>query len=262
MLRFPLELRFRNFALTRQIVVTDASGSEVCFVKQKAFKLKESVALFRDSSQNVPLGSIEANRVIDWSARYTFTDANGRPFGAVGRRGMKSLFRAHYDIFSDSKSDNVSMSIQEESVAVRIFDSILSQIPILGMFSGYFLHPTYAIRKADGTLVARLRKRAAFLEGRFTLEKEGELSLPGLFYEAYEPMARKVLETHLRELGEIHGCDAVLFIHRTGWVPVGEASLHIRVLSSHRVEALRYLADSIDRLKLDVPIWKQVEPSA
>lgn len=176
MLRFPLELRFRNFALTRQIVVTDATGGEVCFVKQKAFRLKESVALYRDSSQQTPLGSIEANKVIDWSARYTFTDASGRPFGAVGRRGMRSLLRAHYDIFTDSTSDAVAMTIQEESVMVRLLDGFVSQIPVVAMFSGYFLHPTYAVRRADGTLVARLRKRAALLEGRFTLEKEGDLS--------------------------------------------------------------------------------------
>jgi molybdopterin synthase catalytic subunit len=90
-------------------------------------------------------------------------------------------------------------------------------------------------------------------------EIEGDRALDGLFYEAYEAMARKVLEKHLRELGEIHGCEAVHFIHRLGWVPVGEASLYIRVLSSHRGEALRFLADSIDRLKLDVPIWKIVK---
>lgn len=176
MLRFPLELRFRNFALTRQIVVTDAAGGEVCFVKQKAFRLKESVALYRDSSQQIPLGSIDANKVIDWSARYTFSDAQGRPFGAVGRRGMRSMLRAHYDIFADSTSNTVAMTIQEESVMVRMLDGLVSEIPVVGLFSGYFLHPTYAVRRADGTLVARLHKRAALLEGRFTLTKEGDLS--------------------------------------------------------------------------------------
>lgn len=88
-------------------------------------------------------------------------------------------------------------------------------------------------------------------------ELENGQALEGLFYEVYETMARKVLERHLIELGEIHGCAAVNFIHRTGWVPVGEASLYISVASSHRAEALRFLADSIDRLKLDVPIWKR-----
>ncbi len=90
-------------------------------------------------------------------------------------------------------------------------------------------------------------------------ETEGELALEGLFYEAYEEMARQVLERHLRELGEVHRCEEVEFIHRLGWVPVGAASLYIRVLSAHRGEGLRFLADSISRLKLDVPIWKRVE---
>ncbi len=89
-------------------------------------------------------------------------------------------------------------------------------------------------------------------------EMEGDDALAGLGYEAYEDMARKILERHLQELGKLHGCTAVEFIHRLGWVPVGEASLYIRVLSSHRAEGLRFLADSIDRLKEDVPIWKKV----
>lgn len=89
-------------------------------------------------------------------------------------------------------------------------------------------------------------------------EIEGERALAGLDYEAYEPMARTVLAGHFRELGEMYGCAAVCFIHRLGWVPVGESSLYVRVLSAHRGEALRFLADAIDRLKLDVPIWKRV----
>lgn len=89
-------------------------------------------------------------------------------------------------------------------------------------------------------------------------EMEGESLLDGLFYEAYEEMARNVLKAHLRELGGIHGCTGVEFIHRLGWVPVGDASLYIRVLSSHRAEGLRFLTASIDRLKQDVPIWKRV----
>jgi molybdopterin synthase catalytic subunit len=87
-------------------------------------------------------------------------------------------------------------------------------------------------------------------------EREGERDLAGLHYEAYEPMARRRLEAHLGELGKMHGCTSVLFIHRLGWVPVGEASLYIRVLSAHRGEALALLAAAVDRLKQDVPIWK------
>jgi len=89
-------------------------------------------------------------------------------------------------------------------------------------------------------------------------ELEGEKALSGLFDEAYEGMARTLLERHFAELARLHPCDEVLFVHRLGWVPVGEASLYVRVLSAHRGEGLRFVADAIDRLKKDVPIWKRV----
>jgi molybdopterin synthase catalytic subunit len=48
----------------------------------------------------------------------------------------------------------------------------------------------------------------------------------------------------------------VTWIHRLGWVPVGEASLFLRVQSAHRAEALNFCALAIDAMKRDVPIWK------
>ena len=90
-------------------------------------------------------------------------------------------------------------------------------------------------------------------------ELENGKALQGLQYEAYETMARRLLEKHFAELAEMYPCASVHFIHRLGWVPVGEASLYIRVLSAHRGEGLSFLAEAVNRLKLDVPIWKQVK---
>ncbi len=87
-------------------------------------------------------------------------------------------------------------------------------------------------------------------------EMEEGKALAGLFYEAHGPMARRVLERHFLELHAGYPVVAVLFIHRLGWVPVGEASLFMRVLSSHRAEGLAFLAEAVIRLKQDVPIWK------
>ena len=91
-------------------------------------------------------------------------------------------------------------------------------------------------------------------------EKERGAALTGLFYEAHEPMARKRLEYHFAELQKKHAVVAVMFMHRLGWVPVGEASLFIRVLSSHRAEGLLHLSELVIRLKQDVPIWKLLMP--
>ena len=88
-------------------------------------------------------------------------------------------------------------------------------------------------------------------------EIEGDRALAGLHYEAYEPMARLHLERIFAELNREHPCAAVVFIHRLGWVPVGETSLFLRVLAAHRGEALRLCGAAIDRMKADVPIWKR-----
>jgi molybdopterin synthase catalytic subunit len=89
-------------------------------------------------------------------------------------------------------------------------------------------------------------------------ETERDRQLAGLQYEAYESMARRHLARIFGEIGATHPCAAVVFIHRLGWVPVGEASLFVRVISAHRGEALRFVAEAIDRMKQDVPIWKRV----
>jgi molybdopterin synthase catalytic subunit len=87
-------------------------------------------------------------------------------------------------------------------------------------------------------------------------ETEGEHALTGLHYEAYEPMARRRLERHCAELATLHACHSLLFIHRLGWVPVGEPSLYIRIFAKHRGPALKMCAELIERLKDDVPVWK------
>ena len=55
-------------------------------------------------------------------------------------------------------------------------DALLSEIPILGMFSGYFFHPTYLVTRGDGSPVMRMTKQPAFFEGKFLVEKLGNLS--------------------------------------------------------------------------------------
>jgi|ERR1039458_2780329 molybdopterin synthase catalytic subunit len=87
-------------------------------------------------------------------------------------------------------------------------------------------------------------------------ELENGKKIPGLLYEAYEPMAKTTLEKIFHELANKHPCEEILFIHRLDFVPVGETSLFIRILSRHRQTALALMAKLIDRLKADVPVWK------
>jgi hypothetical protein len=88
--------------------------------------------------------------------------------GSVKRHGMKSFWRAHYEIMEGAMP---VMTIREENPWIRVLDSLLTEIPLVGMFSGYVFHPTYLVARADGTGVLRARKRPAFFEGKFRIEQ-------------------------------------------------------------------------------------------
>jgi uncharacterized protein YxjI len=167
-MNYPLTFRFKLIALSSQIYVEDASGQQICYVKQKLLRFREKVEVFTNDSQAQLMATIEADRIIDWSARYTFRDAHGNELGAVGRRGMKSLWRSHYEVFAPGSSD-ISFLIREENPGAKLMDGFIGQIPVLGMFSGYMFHPRYLASRPDGTPVFRLTKQSAFWEGRFEL---------------------------------------------------------------------------------------------
>ncbi len=167
-MNYPLNLSFKLLALASQIYIRDANGQLIGYVKQKLFKLKEDINIFADEQQTQHLFNIKADRVIDFSARYNFTDAQGRGLGSIKRKGMRSIFKAHYLIFDENESQ--IMEVHEESGWVKVFDALLGEVPILGMFTGYFFNPSYMVTRMDGSQVARLKKQPAFMEGIFSLE--------------------------------------------------------------------------------------------
>ncbi|MFL6537516.1 MAG: molybdenum cofactor biosynthesis protein MoaE [Chthoniobacterales bacterium] len=91
-------------------------------------------------------------------------------------------------------------------------------------------------------------------------EEKGE-QIAGLEYEAYQPMAERQIEQIIRALLDQFPCRAVDVVHRIGFIAVGESSIVVRVASPHRQEAIAFLAEFMNRLKEDVPIWKKPSPS-
>ena len=168
-MQYPLNLSFKIITLIPQIYITDAAGMPVLYTRQKLLKLKEEVTIFADSEQNRPLYKINADRILDWSARYHFTDLGGNELGSVKRSGMKSLWKAHYAIY---EGPSPIMTIREDNPLVKVLDGILQGIPILGMLSGYVLHPIYNVTDdRNGRVVMQLKKQPSFFEGKFSIEK-------------------------------------------------------------------------------------------
>ena len=172
-MQYPLELTFKFWALAPQISIVDSQGNLVFYVQQKLFKLKEAITIFADVERTRPLYYIKADRIIDFSARYNFTDSNGKEIGAVKRRGLRSLWRARYDIFD---GENSNLNIQEKNPWIKVADALFAEIPVLGMFTGYVFNPVYLVSRADGTVVMRLEKIPSFLSRKFTIKPVDQLS--------------------------------------------------------------------------------------
>jgi hypothetical protein len=87
---------------------------------------------------------------------------------------MRSLWKANYEIYD--ATDRQVMAINEENGWIKVVDSLIGELPVIGIFTGYFFNPSYLVTRTNNAPVARLVKQPAFLEGKFQMTKLAELS--------------------------------------------------------------------------------------
>ncbi len=167
MYNYPLTLSFKIIAFNPQVKITDASGQTVLYVKQKALAFKEDIKIFADEAQQKQLLQMKANKIIDFSAQYNISRPDGMAVGAVKRQGMRSLWKAAYNIV-DAGGADIGL-IHEENPWIKVLDALVSDIPFVGMF----INPAYLV-DARGKTALYLKKQPAMLEGKFILEKRGD----------------------------------------------------------------------------------------
>lgn len=170
-MKYPLTLKFK-WALAPQIAITDSSGDLVFFVRQKLFKLKEAIGIFADEKRTQLQYEIKADRIIDFSACYNFFDTTSQNIGSVRRRGWRSIWKCHYEIF---QGEEMAFVISEKNPWVKVIDSLFAEIPIVGLFTGYVFNPIYLVTRADDSIVMRLEKQPAFFSRIFTIKQVNQL---------------------------------------------------------------------------------------
>lgn len=171
-LQFPLSLNFKISTLSNDFTAKDANGNTVAYVKQKMFKFVEDVSVFNDDSKSQLNYKINANKWLDFSASYNFTNSAGAELGKVARKGWASIWKARYEIYDEKQQQD--LLIQEENPWVKVFDTLLCEIPFLGLISGYFFHPSYIVSRPNGTQVVRLKKESSFFGRKFSVHKLSE----------------------------------------------------------------------------------------
>jgi hypothetical protein len=96
---------------------------------------------------------------------------------------QQTLWSAKYDLFvgvASLKENRLAattpmMTIQEDDPWIKVFDALFSEIPILGMFTGYVFNPSYTLARSSGMNVMKLSKIPGFLSRNFTIQKVDSL---------------------------------------------------------------------------------------
>jgi hypothetical protein len=116
---------------------------------------------------------MKANKIIDIGATYAISDADGRSIGALRQRGLRTFWKATYDIIDDAGS--AIGIVHEQNPWVKVIDGLIGEIPLVGFVIQQWINPTYLIDGVEGTTYLRLRKRPSLIERRFLLEQESPL---------------------------------------------------------------------------------------
>lgn len=93
-------------------------------------------------------------------------------------------------------------------------------------------------------------------EGRVRNHHEGR-QVSHLSYEAYEPMAVKVIQEILDRSIPMFGIRQAGVIHRLGSLEIGDIAVAVVTASPHRKEAFLACSWIMDELKHTAPIWKK-----
>jgi len=82
-------------------------------------------------------------------------------------------------------------------------------------------------------------------------------SVTALEYEAYVPMAEKLMREIADQIAHEFPINRLAMVHRVGRMNVGELVVVVSAGAAHRDAAFSAARAGIDRLKKTVPIWKK-----
>jgi hypothetical protein len=139
-----------------EIYVNDpASGTEVGYIKMKAWKMREDIRLFTDRSMQHEILQVHARNIINFGATFDVLAGNPpTPQLSLKRRGFKSAFvRDHWDLLDNN--GNVFGDVQETSSNLALMRRWIEFLPF-GEIAGVvfaFVPQTYTINvlQPDGS---------------------------------------------------------------------------------------------------------------
>jgi hypothetical protein len=131
--------------------MTNLGGSQdLGIVQMKAFRLRNNITLFGDSSQQQPIINIKARQVIALNYIFDVADAaTGQQIFSLERKGLRSAFvRDHWRLLDTG--GNQFGEIIETSSTLAIMRRWLSAVSDLAGLVFAFVPETYTIQTTSG----------------------------------------------------------------------------------------------------------------
>ncbi|GAA3621475.1 hypothetical protein [Flavivirga jejuensis] len=174
-IKYPVDFKFNIGTLANDFIAKDTLGITLAYVRQKMFKLKEDILIYNDESKTEINYRIKADRWIDFSAAYSIKDKNNNEIGKIARKGWKSIWKTEYELINQHQK--LQYHIREDNAWVKVLDSLLGQVPVLGALTGYFFNPSYSVLDLKNKPIVRLKKEASFFGRKFQITKLSDIDL-------------------------------------------------------------------------------------
>ncbi|RYY79458.1 MAG: molybdenum cofactor biosynthesis protein MoaE [Moraxellaceae bacterium] len=78
-----------------------------------------------------------------------------------------------------------------------------------------------------------------------------------LKYTAYKPLAEKMIRQIEQEIEKEYGVSYVRVVHRIGHLAIGDVAIYAVARADHRREAFAACEEAVERVKHEVPVWKE-----
>ena len=226
-----MEIRVRLFAMQREAAGTASSPSEVADGALVEDAWAAAVAAVPALAPGRLLGALRGQRRVrgpDAPLPTATSSPASRRSAAARRRGRARILELRAEPFGTGLATELAdrLATDEDGGVVT------------------FVGRT---RVTPGTPAPGQEADAARHAGRDVEELE---------YEAFEPLALRVLGGIADEIEARFGVARLAIVHRTGVVPLGEASILVVAAAAHRGAAFEAARYAIDETKARAPIWK------
>ncbi len=82
-------------------------------------------------------------------------------------------------------------------------------------------------------------------------------AVKALKYTAYAPVAEKMIRQIEQEIQAKYGVSYVRVVHRIGALDIGDTAIIAMAYAAHRREAFQACEEAVERVKHEVPVWKE-----